>query len=91
MSEQQAPTAPENQQSAAADQYDGYDTDPPAHYPKPGHGLESTLPPESEDPFLDDTNTFVFDTDDNYAANHADPDDVDEGSYYPNYADACEF
>ncbi|KAH8732267.1 hypothetical protein GQ44DRAFT_602807 [Phaeosphaeriaceae sp. PMI808] len=28
---------------------DGYDTDPPAHYPKPGSGLARTLRPESED------------------------------------------
>lgn len=31
------------------DEDDGYSTDPPAHYPKPGHGLMRTLPPESED------------------------------------------
>ncbi|KAJ4382061.1 hypothetical protein N0V86_002389 [Didymella sp. IMI 355093] len=28
---------------------DGYDTDPPAHYPKAGNGLARTLRPESED------------------------------------------
>jgi hypothetical protein len=41
--------------------YDGYETDPPQHYPKPGHGLARTLPPESADlqSLLDD-NTEVF-------------------------------
>lgn len=37
------------------------DDDPPAHYPKPGHGLARTLPPESEDlPWLVDDNFEVF-------------------------------
>ncbi|KAK8248081.1 hypothetical protein HDK77DRAFT_217825 [Phyllosticta capitalensis] len=40
---------------------DGYDTDPPAHYPKPGQGLARTLRPESEDlQWLEDDNMDVF-------------------------------
>jgi hypothetical protein len=40
---------------------DGYDTDPPAHYPKPGHGLARTLRPESEElNWLVDDNFEVF-------------------------------
>lgn len=40
---------------------DGYDSDPPAHYPKPGHGLARTLRPESEDlQWLVDDNLEVF-------------------------------
>ncbi|KAF2025255.1 hypothetical protein EK21DRAFT_76823 [Setomelanomma holmii] len=40
---------------------DGYDTDPPAHYPKAGHGLMRTLPPEGEDlQWLVDDNFEVF-------------------------------
>ncbi|KAF2458017.1 hypothetical protein BDY21DRAFT_303220 [Lineolata rhizophorae] len=43
------------------DDYDGYDTDPPAHYPKPGNGLFRTLPPDSEDlERLVDENTQPF-------------------------------
>lgn len=44
------------------DEYDdGYDTDPPAHYPKAGNGLARTLPPESEDlNWLVDDNFEVF-------------------------------
>ncbi|KAJ4377704.1 hypothetical protein N0V83_000533 [Neocucurbitaria cava] len=48
----------------AGNQYeedDGYDTDPPAHYPKPGNGLARTLRPESEDlNWLVDDNFEVF-------------------------------
>ncbi|EKG20099.1 Zinc finger FYVE/PHD-type protein [Macrophomina phaseolina MS6] len=46
----------------AEDPYgDGYDSDPPAHYPKPGHGLARTLRPESEDlQWLVDDNLEVF-------------------------------
>ena len=41
--------------------YDGYDTDPPAHYPKPGNGLARTLRPDADDlEFLVDSNTDVF-------------------------------
>jgi hypothetical protein len=41
--------------------YDGYETDPPAHYPKPGNGLARTLPPEADDvPWLLDDNFDVF-------------------------------
>ena len=41
--------------------YDGYDTDPPAHYPKPGNGLARTLRPETEDlEWLVDENEDVF-------------------------------
>jgi hypothetical protein len=40
---------------------DGYDTDPPAHYPKPGQGLARSLRPESEDlNWLVDDNFEVF-------------------------------
>ena len=43
------------------DHYDGYETDPPQHYPKAGNGLARTLPPESEDlPWLIDDNFEVF-------------------------------
>ncbi|KAH9872053.1 hypothetical protein J1614_006313 [Plenodomus biglobosus] len=43
------------------DEDDGYDTDPPAHYPKPGNGLARTLRPESEDlNWLVDDNFEVF-------------------------------
>lgn len=43
------------------DAYDGYDTDPPAHYPKPGNGLARPLRPESEDlQWLVDDNFEVF-------------------------------
>ncbi|KAL1636502.1 hypothetical protein SLS56_001085 [Neofusicoccum ribis] len=46
----------------AEDPYgDGYDSDPPAHYPKPGNGLARTLRPESEDlQWLVDDNLEVF-------------------------------
>lgn len=41
--------------------YDGYETDPPQHYPKPGNGLARTLPPETEDDrWLLDDNFDVF-------------------------------
>lgn len=41
--------------------YDGYETDPPQHYPKPGSGLSSTLPPEAADePWLVDDNLDAF-------------------------------
>ncbi len=44
-----------------ADPYDDYDTDPPAHYPKPGHGLARTMRPEAEDlQWLVDENFEVF-------------------------------
>jgi hypothetical protein len=40
---------------------DGYDTDPPAHFPKAGNGLARTLRPESEDlQWLVDDNFEVF-------------------------------
>jgi hypothetical protein len=44
------------------DEYDdGYDTDPPAHYPKAGNGLARTLKPMSEDmQWLVDDNFEVF-------------------------------
>lgn len=52
------PPAPDTQ----IDEYDdGYDTDPPAHYPKPGNGLARTMRPESEDlQWLVDDNFEVF-------------------------------
>lgn len=45
-----------------ADDYDDdYDTDPPAHYPKPGNGLARALRPEPEDlQWLVDDNFEVF-------------------------------
>ncbi|CAI6340217.1 unnamed protein product [Periconia digitata] len=44
------------------DEYDdGYDTDPPVHYPKAGNGLARTMRPESEDlQWLVDDNFEVF-------------------------------
>jgi hypothetical protein len=51
----------QQQQPPPENHYDGYETDPPAHYPKPGNGLARTLPPESEDvPWLLDDNFDVF-------------------------------
>ncbi|KAF2432684.1 hypothetical protein EJ08DRAFT_647786 [Tothia fuscella] len=47
--------------------YDGYDTDPPAHYPKPGNGIARNLRPESEDlQWLVDDNFEVFSHQTNY-------------------------
>lgn len=44
-----------------ADYDDGYDSDPPANYPKAGNGLARTLRPESEDlQWLVDDNFEVF-------------------------------
>ena len=56
------PPAPsEDVHPPAEEQYDGYDTDPPAHYPKPGNGLARTLPPDFEDlEHLVDDNFEVF-------------------------------
>jgi len=58
------PQQPPISMDLAGHQYeedDGYDTDPPAHYPKPGHGLARTLRPESEDlNWLVDDNFEVF-------------------------------
>jgi hypothetical protein len=52
---------------AQADPYDGYETDPPAHYPKPGKGIARTLRPESEDlQWLVDDNFEVFSHQTNY-------------------------
>ncbi|KAF2271800.1 uncharacterized protein EI97DRAFT_437487 [Westerdykella ornata] len=61
--QQQQPS--EKAQDAVDGEYeeddDGYDTDPPAHYPKPGQGLARNLPPESEDlRWLVDDNFEVF-------------------------------
>jgi len=51
----------------AEEQYDGYDTDPPAHYPKPGNGLARTLQPDFEDlEHLVDDNFEVFSHQVNY-------------------------
>lgn len=49
-------------QAMDVDEYDdGYDTDPPAHYPKAGNGLARTMRPESEDlQWLVDDNFEVF-------------------------------
>ncbi|PVI07364.1 hypothetical protein DM02DRAFT_608902 [Periconia macrospinosa] len=49
-------------QQQQIDEYDdGYDTDPPAHYPKAGNGLARTMRPESEDlQWLVDDNFEVF-------------------------------
>ena len=44
-----------------------YDTDPPAHYPKPGNGLARTLQPDFEDlEHLVDDNFEVFSHQVNY-------------------------
>ncbi|KAL6703353.1 hypothetical protein ACN47E_009771 [Coniothyrium glycines] len=55
---------PRTTMDLAGNQYeedDGYDTDPPAHYPKAGNGLARTLRPESEDlNWLVDDNFEVF-------------------------------
>jgi hypothetical protein len=52
---------------AQVDPYDGYETDPPAHYPKPGKGIARTLRPESEDlQWLVDDNFEVFSHQTNY-------------------------
>jgi len=52
---------------ATAEPYDGYDTDPPAHYPKPGNGVARTLRPETEDlQWLVDENQEVFSHEANY-------------------------
>ncbi|KAF2852837.1 hypothetical protein T440DRAFT_516134 [Plenodomus tracheiphilus IPT5] len=60
----QQPGHPRTTMDLAGNQYDeddGYDTDPPAHYPKPGNGLARTLRPESEDlNWLVDDNFEVF-------------------------------
>ncbi|KAF2814963.1 uncharacterized protein BDZ99DRAFT_408512 [Mytilinidion resinicola] len=48
-------------QEVEPEPYDGYDTDPPAHYPKAGNGLARTMRPESEDlQWLVDDNFEVF-------------------------------
>jgi len=40
---------------------EAYDDDPPAHYPRPGHGLARTLPPEQDDlQWLVDDNDEVY-------------------------------
>jgi len=58
------PSLPQPPTTTTTDPYtsdDGYDTDPPAHYPKPGHGLARNLRPESEDlQWLVDDNSGVF-------------------------------
>ncbi|KAF2000030.1 hypothetical protein P154DRAFT_435635 [Amniculicola lignicola CBS 123094] len=53
---------PATVETTQLDEYDdGYDTDPPAHYPKAGQGLARTLRPESEDlQWLVDDNFEVF-------------------------------
>ncbi|TKA72383.1 hypothetical protein B0A49_03420 [Cryomyces minteri] len=59
---QQPPRSPTPPPAAEdPEPYDGYDTDPPAHYPKPGHGLARQMRPESEDlQWLVDDNFEVF-------------------------------
>ncbi|KAF1947954.1 hypothetical protein EJ02DRAFT_9002 [Clathrospora elynae] len=58
------PQNPRSTIDLAGNQYDeddGYDTDPPARYPKPGNGLARTLRPESEDlNWLVDDNFEVY-------------------------------
>jgi hypothetical protein len=58
----QHPAASLTQPINTTNEYDdGYDTDPPAHYPKAGNGLARTLRPESEDlQWLVDDNFEVF-------------------------------
>lgn len=62
--QQPQPQPPRTTIDLAGNQYDeddGYDTDPPAHYPKAGNGLARTLRPESEDlNWLVDDNFEVF-------------------------------
>jgi hypothetical protein len=54
-------------EEAQPEPYDGYDTDPPAHYPKPGNGIARNLRPESEDlQWLVDDNFEVFSHQANY-------------------------
>ncbi|TID24951.1 hypothetical protein E2P81_ATG04056 [Venturia nashicola] len=75
-----APTAPvettasggggldiDGEEDANAEPYDGYDTDPPSHYPKAGNGVARTLRPETEDlQWLVDENVEVFSHETNY-------------------------
>lgn len=57
----QDPLAIDVDADADVEPYDGYDTDPPAHYPKPGNGLARTLRPEAEDlEWLVDEDEEVF-------------------------------
>lgn len=66
------PISSEDVHPPAEEQYDGYDTDPPAHYPKPGNGLSRTLRPDFEDlEHLVDDNFEVFSHQINYVG---DPD-----------------
>lgn len=52
---------------ANAEPYDGYDTDPPSHYPKAGNGVARTLRPEEEDlEWLVDNNVEVFSHETNF-------------------------
>ncbi|RDI88460.1 hypothetical protein Vi05172_g1479 [Venturia inaequalis] len=79
MKTEAAPSAPEEtttsggaldidgEADANAEPYDGYDTDPPAHYPKAGNGVARTLPPESDHlEWLVDDDTEVFSHETNY-------------------------
>ena len=60
-----------------------YDDDPPAHYPKPGHGLAATLPPEEGDlHWLVDDNQEVYSH-----IYQTDPKVANEGVFEKEYAD----
>lgn len=62
----------DDEADANVEPYDGYDTDPPAHYPKPGNGVARTLRPEAEDlQWLVDENTEVFSHETNYLTSGA--------------------
>jgi hypothetical protein len=55
------PSTSNNDLDADQEYEDGYDSDPPAHFPKPGNGLARTMRPESEDlQWLVDDNFEVF-------------------------------
>lgn len=73
----QPPITAENQPSSQAEQYDGYETDPPSHYPKPGTSAERTLQVESND-ILNDLHDsgFIFGNEGTYDANHLEANDL---------------
>lgn len=60
-----------------------YDDDPPAHYPKPGHGLAATLPPEE-----DDLHLLVDDNHEVYSHIYqTDPEVANKGIFKGEYVD----
>jgi hypothetical protein len=73
------PSSP-NVEIRVEDHYDGYETDPPQHYPKAGNGLAKTLPPESDAmPWLIDDNFNVF----THQVNYQTPVTASNGSVLP--------